>query len=102
MFIHNNLLYFGTSAVSASAYNLSGKVKPDTINIFIVKMDANQNISISINGKPCVSSQRFAHNPWTSNNIYIGRDSSEWWSSDTFDFYEFMKNSKEATMLVPT
>ena len=89
MFIHNNTLYVGTSAVSALSYNLSN-FNANAVNIFIVKLDANQNISISINGKPCISSQPFVHTPWRSKNIYIGRDSSDYWSSDAIDFYEFM------------
>ena len=97
-YITNNKLICGTSCLGPVVqYNLAN-FKGDAVNIYVIKMDSNNNISISINGKPCITSQNLPHNWINSGNILIARgptstwwdSNGRWWSSDTMDFHEFM------------
>jgi hypothetical protein len=72
-------------------YNMEN-MKGDSINIYIIKMDSNKNITLSINSKICINNQRLQnHYNWESNTIMIGQGiNSNWKSQNQMDFYELM------------
>jgi hypothetical protein len=72
-------------------YNMEN-MKGDSINIYIIKMDSNKNITLSINSKICINNQRLQnHYNWESNTIIIGQGiNSNWKSQNQMDFYELM------------
>ena len=100
LFIHNNTLYCNTTCAGpAISYNM-GNFKGDATNMYIIKVDYNNNLTIAINGTTCIDSQNLPHK-WElkKNNIFIGRgprsvswDSNpqQYWSSNAILFYEFM------------
>jgi len=99
LYITNNKLICGTTCVGPVVqYDFTNsRFRGDAVNIYVVKMDSNNNVSISINGIPCITSKNLPHN-WGNSNIHIGRGpkttwwepNGKWYSSDSMDFYEFM------------
>ena len=91
MFCHANWVYINTSCTGTHMYHNVANMKGDSINIYIVKIDSNQNLTLSINGTICINNTKMpAHNKWgSSGNICIGKGPNRY-SENAIDFYEFM------------
>lgn len=93
LFFVGNNLHFGTTNMGPYiVYQMPtmggySNVNADAVNIFIVKIDANNNASISFNGRNLITSKQLPNN-WKSAHIFMGRGPNI--STSDMDFYEFM------------
>ena len=89
MYIQNNLLYVNPSCRGGTViHNFTNSV-PNSINIFIIKVDTGNTIYCSVNGYPPTSINVGKY--WGFNNIIrIGSTIDGYYSSETLEFYEFM------------
>jgi hypothetical protein len=93
----NNYIHFGESC-SANLTNFDltshlnmGIIKHDAINIFIIKIDSDYSVSISINGIKLDLSNPILKDYLSDTNIRIGRDiDGPYYSTNDFELYEFM------------
>lgn len=91
LFTHNLILLQTACRNSRQLVYNMGSIKGDSINIYIVKMDSNQNVTLSINGTIVFNNENLAHDDWNTNNICIGKGiSQDWMAQDIIDFYELM------------
>ena len=90
-YIQSNTMVCGLLCNSSIIrYNLGG-FNADAVNIYILKMDYNNKVSISINGTNCITSQAFGQERIHTGLISVGYHQS----SDTVNFYDFMYISGE-------
>jgi hypothetical protein len=78
----------GISDTNKSIYP---SIQGDKPHIYVIKMDSNANITVSIDGRICINNEFLEHDSWGLENIWIGRGIwSGNYSHDPIDFYEFM------------
>lgn len=96
-YFSDNFINFGQSCTAnLASFDLTshlnmGIIKQDAINIFIVKIDSNNSVSISINGIKLDLSKPILNDGLSNTNIRIGRDiDGPYYSTNDIELYEFM------------